>query len=82
MKALGPEIARFEMLADGHFNDVKRIYTLSLRSCGTTLYRSQNPRNGRSPKWSVAQPWTRRGMDATRAEYVRRGYQEVTREGQ
>ncbi len=38
---LGKEIARFEQLAG--VGQLERVYSISLRECGATLYRSRSP---------------------------------------
>lgn len=76
---LGKEIARFErrIRTGGEAHQLERVYSISLRECGTTLYRAHSPNTPKiTNAWRRVLPW--KDLQAVRADYIRRGYQEIT----
>jgi hypothetical protein len=76
---LGTEIARFEQRTWAK-QAGERVYQISLRACGQTIFRQYSPKatvtnlGRRVCPWAVKFP----NLDAARADYLRRGYQEIT----
>jgi hypothetical protein len=78
--SLGKEIARFEQHA--WINQTAgRVYMISLRECGQTLYRANDPNTPQiTSAWRRVRGWAVKfpNLDAARADYLKRGYVEVT----
>jgi hypothetical protein len=78
--SLGKEIARFEQRAWAN-QAGGRVYMVSLRECGSTLYRANNTDTLKiTNAWRRVRPWAVKfpNLDAARADYLKRGYVEVT----
>jgi hypothetical protein len=76
----GREIARFEqrMWTD---HTTGCVYMISLRDCGSTLYRVNNTETPKVTNcWRRVRGWAVKfpNLDAARADYLKRGYVEVT----
>jgi hypothetical protein len=77
---LGREIARFEQRVWAN-QATGRVYMISLRDCGQTLYRANNPNTPKiTSAWRRVRGWAVKfpDIDAARADYIKRGYVEVT----
>jgi hypothetical protein len=74
----GKELARMELRLpmSGGFGNVLRVYTISLREGGTTLYRAHNARMPPPPRWRAIRGWD--SIEHAKHEYLRRGYTEIT----
>ena len=73
---LGREIARFEQRAWVN-QAAGRVYTISLRDCGQTLYRANNPSTPKvTSAWRRVRGWAAKFplLDAAKADYIKRGY--------
>jgi hypothetical protein len=78
--SLGKEIARFEQRAWAN-QTMGRAYMISLRECGQTLYRVSDPNTQNvTNAWRRVRGWAVKfpNLDAARADYLKRGYVEVT----
>jgi hypothetical protein len=78
----GKEIARFEQRVSMHAATMHRVYCVSLRESGQTLFRQYSPNTPVvTSLWRRVRPWATKfpNLDAARADYLRRGYVEVLR---
>jgi hypothetical protein len=76
---LGTEIARFEQRTGTGEGNLERVYCVSLRACGQTIFRQYSPNTPVVTNlWRRVRPWAVKfpNLDAARADYLRRGYLE------
>jgi hypothetical protein len=79
----GKEIARFEHRAWADLLQ-GRTYMISLRECGSTLYRVSDPNTPKVTNvWRRVRGWAVKfpNLDAARADYLKRGYVELPATG-
>jgi hypothetical protein len=77
---IGKEIARFEQRAWSN-QTMGRTYMISLRECGSTLYRVSGPNTQKvTNNWRRVRGWAVKfpNLEAARADYLKRGFVEVT----
>lgn len=76
----GREIARFEQRVGPQGSALQRVYLVSLRECGQTIFRQYNPNTPKlTSAWRRVRPWSPKfpNIDAAKADYVKRGYVEL-----
>jgi hypothetical protein len=74
----GREIARFEQRVV-HNANMMRVYCVSLRDCGQTLFRQYSPNAPATNLWRRVRPWSTKfpNIEVAKADYVKRGYVEL-----